>query len=92
MNRKNNILITLAISILILLCISILGWSHRIQAASKITWEYKVINTSVEPPQSPMGDIERGLSQLGADGWELVQFNRSEISESRGIWIFKRPR
>jgi hypothetical protein len=77
---------------MILACTSIVGWNNHSQAASKAVWEYKILNSAVEPPQVPMGDHERGLNQLGADGWELVQFSRSEISETRGIWIFRRAK
>jgi hypothetical protein len=92
MIRRKNALLALLICMMILACVSIVGWSNRSQAASKIVWEYKIFNTSVEPPPSPMADPESGLKLLGIDGWELVQFSRGEISETRGIWIFKRPK
>jgi len=81
-----------SICILILACTSIVGWSNHSQAASKIVWEYKIINTAVDPLPAPMGDPEHGLNQLGADGWELVQFSRSEIGETHGIWILRRAK
>ena len=60
------------------------------KAPASVVWEYKVLEkTGGEPPG--LSDSQRGLNQLGADGWELVQFIRTE-GEIRGIWIFKRPK
>lgn len=92
MIQARNIFMVCSICIMIFACTSIVGLSNHGQAASKVVWEYKIINTAVDSPQAPMGDPERGLNQLGADGWELVQFGRSEISETRGIWIFRRAK
>jgi hypothetical protein len=60
------------------------------KASATVLWEYKVVEKiGMEPPG--LSDSQRGLNQLGADGWELVQFIRNE-GEIRGIWIFKRPK
>jgi len=92
MIQARNFFMVWSICILILACTGIVGWSNHSQAASKVVWEYKILNSATEPPPAPMGDPERGLNQLGADGWELVQFSRSEISETHGIWILRRAK
>jgi len=94
MIRARNFLMALAICMMIFICGAIVGGVNRSQAASKVVWEYKVISTSgmSSQPQPPLIDPERGLNQLGADGWELVQFNRSERSDTEGLWIFRRAK
>lgn len=67
MSQKKSFLITLAIGMLIFACISILGWSHHSQAASKISWEYKYLS-----PGDNM-QAEKQLNELGAQGWELIE-------------------
>ena len=95
MIRARNFLMALAICMMIFICGAIVGGVNRSQAASKVVWEYKVISTSGrmnQQPLSPMLDQERGLNQLGADGWELVQFNHIEANEIEGLWIFRRAK
>lgn len=92
MIQTRSFLMALFICMMIFVCASLIGWSNHSQAASKMVWEYKIINTAVEPPQSPMANPERGLNQLGAEGWELVQFSRSEMDATQGMWIFKRAK
>jgi outer membrane lipopolysaccharide assembly protein LptE/RlpB len=54
--------------------IAALGWSVRGQQQTpllKVTWEHAIISSST-------GDNSARLSQLGADGWELVAVRSEE--------------
>ena len=57
---------------------------------------YKVVNsvTVLNDRFLLSGDsAEGGLNFLGTDGWELVQFIRTdELNPHRGLWILKRPK
>ena len=62
----------------------------KVSATATVYWVYKFFNNSAAAP-SPAPELERSLNQLGLNGWELVQFVRSD-GEARGMWIFKRPK
>jgi len=47
-------------------------------------WEYRV-----EMPSADAGNVN--LDALGAEGWELVSFDRNTELEVKLILIFKRP-
>ena len=54
--------------------VAALGWGVRGQQqtpGSRITWEHAVVTSSA-------GDDSARLSQLGADGWELVAVRSEE--------------
>jgi hypothetical protein len=65
--------------------------SGKVSASATIYWEYKVVNKTAAEPSPGLPELEHGLNQLESDGWELVQFVRTE-GEARGMWIFKRPK
>ena len=46
-------------------------------------WEYKVV-------QIERNDLEKTLSDLGGQGWELTEANRPTYS-AKHLCIFKRP-
>jgi hypothetical protein len=76
----------------VLTFIVILGRTESGKAYAKTSWEYKVVHQGDRLP-SGMEDPERGLNQLGMDGWELVYFMRNDQgAELQGTWIFKRPK
>ena len=64
-----------------------------------MVWEYKIVYFSSEPLkgeaeyESRLHDGVRVLNELGAQGWELVQFLGHPVSEE--VWkhhaVFKRP-
>ena len=79
----------LLICVVVVTFIVILGRNDSGRAYAKAPWEYKVVEGNVVGA----GDPERGLNQLGMDGWELVNFIRTDGSPERsGTWIFKRPK
>lgn len=92
MPLKNNRLMFVVVIIVLLACVGIIGWSNRSQAAAKTVWEYKFINSSDQNSHPYMGDPERGLNKLGAEGWELVQFNPHDGTYWSGVWIFRRAK
>jgi hypothetical protein len=61
---------------------------HEGHASSATTWEYKIFNIS---PPSTNEQAEQKLSQLGAQGWELVQLNPGEGSGG-GVYYLKRAK
>lgn len=77
----------LAFLVIVLTLIVVFGRNYSGQAYAKTSWEYRIVNSD--------GISESGLNQLGMDGWELVQFIRTdprEVRELGGKWIFKRPK
>lgn len=77
--------------IVVLTFIVILGRTDIGKASPKTSWEYKVVNTNSQR-STGMEDPERGLNQLGMDGWELVHYIRDDGPIASGMWIFKRPK
>ena len=81
-SRKRRVLVLAWLALLSFLVILHSGNGGK--ASAKATWEYKMLETSMN---------ERALNQLGLDGWELVMVNRTdELNSFRGTWIFKRPK
>ena len=64
MKQKTFLLLTFVL----LVCVFVSGWMWRGQAAARDTWEYKVVNTTLD--RNYYG--ERTLNELGAQGWELT--------------------
>ena len=90
LRAKNSVF--MLICIIILVCIGIMAWGHRGQASSKVVWEYKIINIDIHVP-GRLGEPERTMNQLGADGWEFVQVvHNDEISGFGGQYLFKRAK
>ncbi len=99
MIRPKNCSPVLLISTIILACVVIVGWSNRGQAFSRVAWEYKVVITGVSGgPSLANTDAERYFGELGAEGWELVQWVPDETTTRfawgtrTGAWIFKRAK
>lgn len=73
--------------IVVLTFVVFLGRIESGKANAKTTWEYKVLK------DPDMVEPERALNQLGLDGWELVDFKRTEQrGPLDGTWIFKRSK
>lgn len=86
MIRTKNSLASLIFCITILVAAGILGWGNRSQASPKVVWEYKMISVSNNDPERPM-------NELGADGWEFVQFTKNnETSGYYGHYFFRRSK
>lgn len=85
MIRTKNSLTVFMFCITILAAAGILGWGNRSQASPRVVWEYKIIGVSNNP--------ERAMNELGADGWEFVQFTKNnETSEYYGHYFFRRSK
>ena len=52
MIQARNFFMVCSICIMIFASTTIVGWSNHSQAASKVVWEYKIINTAVESYQT----------------------------------------
>jgi hypothetical protein len=90
MFSKTKVLALLLSFLTVITLVIAFGRGSSGKASATVLWEYKVVEKiGMEPPG--LSDSQRVLNQLGADGWELVQFIRNE-GEIRGIWIFKRPK
>ena len=87
MNRSPKHWALLLACVVVLTFIVIIGRTESGKANAKTSWEYKVLK------DTDMVEAERSLNQLGMDGWELVDFKRTEQrGPLDGTWIFKRPR
>lgn len=85
MIRTKNSLAVFIFCITILAAAGILGWGNRSQASPRVVWEYKIINGGNNP--------ERTMNELGADGWEFVQFTKdNETSGFNGYYFFRRSK
>ena len=62
---------------------------HEARASAINTWEYKIL--IIPPPLPAYEQAAQQLSQLGAQGWELVQVNPGETTGS-GVYYLKRAR
>jgi hypothetical protein len=93
MIRTKNASTVLLICVMILACLSIVAWSNRTQASAKVVWEYKVVSLN-QRDLAKTGEPDRIMSQLGADGWEFVQFISSgnPIGDLSGNYFFKRAK
>jgi hypothetical protein len=72
----------------LVIVLSIWGWMGYAQEqnAKHQTWEYKIVLSATKGFQG-----DKTLSELGAQGWELVAASGS--SDSYGLtFIFKRPK
>ena len=75
------------IGVLFVLCL--LGWTSRGQSStpSRPTWEYKIV------ARWDIGEAE--LNKLGAEGWELTQYDsgtRGGGATASERYIFRRAR
>jgi len=85
MIRTKNFLAVFMFCITILAAAGILGWGNRSQASPRVVWEYKIISEGNNP--------ERTMNELGADGWEFVQFTKDhETSSLNGKYFFRRSK
>jgi hypothetical protein len=85
MIRMKNSLAVFIFCITILAAAGILGWGNRSQASPRVVWEYKIITT--------VNNAERTMNELGADGWEFVQFTKDhETSGVNGNYFFRRSK
>lgn len=91
MFSKTKFLVLLLSCLTIVTFVLAFGRGSSGNASAMVVWEYKVLEKASAYPTPGLPDSERGLNQLGLDGWELVQFTRTE-GEARGVWIFKRPK
>ena len=84
MNRTPKRWAVFLTCVVIMIFIVILVRSDTGKAYARTSWEYKVLDMSMD---------ERALNQLGVEGRELVMLTRTDESLiSSGSWVFKRPR
>ena len=85
MFRTKNFLAVFMLCITILAAAGILGWGNRSQASPRVVWEYKLIGAD--------NNAERKMNELGADGWEFVQFTKDhDTSGLNGNYFFRRSK
>jgi hypothetical protein len=90
--RTKTLLIVWLISVVLLACAGIATWTGRSQASSRAEWEYRIVGIEVYAA-GRLGEPERTLNQLGAEGWEFVQFiHTDEVAGFQGKYLFKRPK
>jgi hypothetical protein len=74
------------VSLLIIALLCIFGWAGQAQRqqSTRVVWEYKFVVNTLD---------EQRLNELGAQGWELVQFDpgvRGGGGATNESYIFKR--
>ena len=85
MIRTKNFLAVFMFCITILAAAGILWWTNRSQASPRVVWEYKIIGTD--------SNAQHKMNELGADGWEFVQFTKDhETSGLNGYLFFRRSK
>jgi hypothetical protein len=77
--KAKNLLVVAVIALMLMI-----GWSVYAQQSrrAKTTWEYKRVQI--------LGGQDSTLSDLGAQGWELVAIDNNETAVS--VYVFKRAR
>jgi len=85
MTRTKNSVAVFIFCIAILAAAGIVGWGNRSQSSARVVWEYKILYGS--------NDAERRMNELGADGWEFVQFSKDQdTSGLNGAYFFRRAK
>ena len=69
---KKWLLITLALSVIMIGLMSVIPNAQEQNKSRK--WEYKVIINAT------LGNLERKLNELGAEGWELVTTQQNGVA------------
>jgi hypothetical protein len=92
MIRAKNSLVVLLICLVILAFAGIVGLSNQSQASSRVAWEYRIV-TIDRHVTGRLGEPERTMNNLGADGWEFLQFiHEDEVSGLQGQYLFRRAK
>jgi hypothetical protein len=87
-------------SLLIAIALCVAGWTAHAQmqrrGTAKQTWEYKVILMGrVTDTQRDPQWLTDGLSEIGAEGWELVAIDPASstaMGSQSSRYCFKRPK
>jgi hypothetical protein len=92
MIRAKNSLVVLVTCLVILAFAGIVGLSNRSQASSRVAWEYRIVTIQVFGT-GKLGEPERTMNELGADGWEFLQFiHEDELRGFQGQYLFRRAK
>lgn len=89
MKRVRQWLLMVVVIAMAGLILSWTGYAQK-QGAAKIQWEYKVVFVD-DAQGSKISETEKMLNDLGAQGWELVQY-RPLSAELAGSFHFKRQK
>lgn len=81
---KNN---RLTIAALILAVLLFTGWQSTAQRPARVQWEYSHLVFRDDPTATA-----KKLNELGADGWEIIQFFPARDSAFLGAYLLKRPK
>jgi hypothetical protein len=84
--RAGLIILTVA-----LLSLFASGWSRGEATSAGSRWEYRVIEFNGSSNE-PAKDAEASLNQVGAEGWELVSTESSEVRPKITYLYLKRLR
>jgi hypothetical protein len=76
------------LSLLVIALVCVVGWAGQTQRqqSTRVIWEYKVVLNSLD---------EQRLNELGAQGWELLQFDPGVRAGGGGTnesYTFKRSK
>jgi len=78
--------------LVILAFAGIVGFSNRSHASSRVAWEYRIVTIQVFGT-GKLGEPERTMNELGADGWEFLQFvHEDELRGFQGQYLFRRAK
>jgi hypothetical protein len=75
---------------LILCCLlfALVGWTAaRSTAPARVQWEYSRIMFRDDP-----GAVAKRLDELGADGWEIIQYYPERDGGFLGLYLLKRQK
>jgi hypothetical protein len=84
---KKRIFLALCVVATLALCIAATTGRWQKKAAARQIWEYKLSYINLKDENR-----EKELNKLGADGWELVMAERSELYGNLYEFYFKRPK
>ena len=92
MIRAKNSLAVLVICLVILAFAGIVASSNRSHASSRVAWEYRIVTIQVFGT-GKLGEPQRTMNDLGADGWEFLQFiHENEVDGLQGQYLFRRAK